>query len=78
MSDAEILDWCTWLATDKAHQLRMVRTLLQHANEDRMSVEDRRIYRRALALLDDPAPAPVSPPTRKLRRPLIGWSKLIH
>ena len=52
MTDTEIRDWLRLLPDEvPASKLRVVANLLAHANEDRMSSEDRTACHRAAHLL---------------------------
>lgn len=50
--DAEIWGWLGMLGKTGRKQVEVVRDLLHHAAEDRMSAEDRVICKRALDLLE--------------------------
>ena len=52
MTDTEIRDWLQLLPGEVlTYKLRIVADLLAHANEDRMSSEDRTVCHRAAHLL---------------------------
>ena len=51
MTDAEILDWLSMLGRRRSTQRAVVLELQKHEIEDRMSMADKRVCKRALELL---------------------------
>lgn len=47
-TDEDTRTWLQLLAPDREERIWIIRQLLLHANEDRMSAEDRTICRKAL------------------------------
>lgn len=52
MTEQEQLEWVRMLGRTKAQQAAVIFDLLRHANQDRMSAEDRAICRKHLARLN--------------------------
>ena len=57
MTKPEIKNWLSMLSPTPYGQRQEVELLLSHANEDRMSNEDREICVRALQLLEEKSSA---------------------
>ena len=51
MTDAEILEWLSMLGRRRSVQRAVVLELQKHEIEDRMSMADKRVCKRALELL---------------------------
>ena len=52
MTEQEIKAWLRLIGRTDADRIRSIRELLRHANEDRMSAEDRTICRQTLTRLE--------------------------